>query len=83
MPWCEDCSKYWTYSSLPPDGSCPTCGRVVTTPEHPVGSVTAETLNLREMAGEKAKVPWHFKLMVVALVIYLGWRLVQLVMLIV
>ena len=29
--------------------------------------------------GDKAKVPWHFKLMVVALVIYLGWRFVQLI----
>jgi hypothetical protein len=81
MPWCEDCSKYWTYSSLPPDGTCPTCGRVVATPERPPGPITADSLDLREMAGEKAKVPWHFKLMVVALVIYLGWRIVQLVML--
>ena len=24
------------------------------------------------------KVPWHFKLMIVALVVYLGWRFVQL-----
>jgi len=35
--------------------------------------------DLREMAGEDAKAPWHFKLMVVALAIYLGWRAVQLV----
>lgn len=27
--------------------------------------------------GEPPKVPWHFKLLVVALVIYLGWRFVQ------
>jgi hypothetical protein len=82
MPWCEDCSKYWTYSSLPPEGTCPTCGRVVATPDRSAGPVTAESLDLRKMAGDKAKVPWHFKLMVVALVVYLGWRLVQLVMLI-
>jgi hypothetical protein len=80
MPWCDDCSKYWTFSSLPPDGKCPTCGRPVAAPERPIA---ANTLDLRELAGEKAKVPWHFKLMVVALVIYLAYRLVQLVMIVV
>ena len=29
MPWCDDCSKYWNPSSMLPDGSCPTCGRVL------------------------------------------------------
>ena len=28
--------------------------------------------------GEPPKVPWHFKLLVLALVLYLGWRLWQL-----
>ena len=32
MPWCDDCSKYWTYSSLPADGTCPTCGRLIGEP---------------------------------------------------
>lgn len=27
----------------------------------------------------EAKLPWHFWLLVVALVLYLGWRLVQLI----
>ena len=48
----------------------------VAAPERPVD---ADTVDLHELAGEKAKVPWHFKLMVVALVIYLGWRFVQLI----
>jgi hypothetical protein len=30
-----------------------------------------------ELEGEAPKVPWHFKLLMVALVIYLGWRAVQ------
>jgi hypothetical protein len=79
MPWCDECSKYWTHSSLPPDGTCPTCGQVVATPDRP--PITADTLDLHELAGDKAKVPWHFKVMVVALVIYLGYRFVQLIML--
>ena len=81
MPWCDDCAKYWTYSSLQSDGTCPTCGRRVAAPERPATPerpVAAETLDLHELAGDKAKVPWHFKLMVVALVVYLAWRFVQL-----
>ena len=54
MPWCDECSKYWTYSSLQTDGTCPTCGRTVAAPERPVD---AESLDLHELAGERAKVP--------------------------
>lgn len=68
------------------DGQCPTCGRALETPQ--IAStvpthrkVTAENLNLRELANGQidgdAKAPWHFKLLVVALCIYLGWRIVQ------
>ncbi len=68
------------------DGSCPTCGRVLPVPssgEAPAAeaepTVTAKNLKLREMAGEEAKAPWHFKLLMVLLAVYLGWRLVQLI----
>ena len=64
MPWCEDCSRFWSPNTLPPDGTCPTCGRVVATPGE------------RE---QSQRAPWHFKLLVVAVVLYLGWRAVQLV----
>ena len=66
MPWCEDCSKYLTPSSLNDDGTCPSCGR-------PVGEIEQRADD--ELADESA--PWHFKLLVVALVIYLGWRFFQ------
>ena len=79
MPWCDECSKYWTYSSLPTDGTCPTCGRPVSAPEPTGATRDPARLDLHELAGDKAKVPWHFKVMVVALVVYLGWRFVQLV----
>ena len=58
------------------DGTCPTCGRLVETPE--VKPVTAKNLDLHALAGEDAKAPWHFKLMMVLLVAYLGWRIVDL-----
>lgn len=69
------------------DGSCPTCHRLLespqiasTVPTH--RQVTAENLNLRRLANgladdDDAKAPWHFKLLVVALCVYLGWRVVQ------
>jgi hypothetical protein len=64
MPWCDTCSRFLSPNSLRPDGSCPTCGRVVADSGAPA---TAD------------KAPWHFKLMVAAVVLYLGWRLVQLI----
>ena len=63
MPWCDDCSKYWAPSGMTPEGTCPTCGRPLDAPD-PSGE-----------ADEKA--PWHFKLLVVAAVAYLGWRFFQ------
>jgi hypothetical protein len=67
MPWCEDCAKYWAPSTMTPDGRCPTCGRELDPPQPVAG----------DAAGEQAvdeKVPWHFKLMIAALVIYLVFR---------
>lgn len=78
MPWCEDCAKYWAPSAMKADGSCPTCGRIVETPE----PITAKNLDLKRLAAgegaEVAKAPWHFKVLVVALAVYLGYRVVYL-----
>jgi hypothetical protein len=63
MPWCDDCSKYWTPSSVNDDGACPRCGADLEAPP-PADDADAD--------DEKA--PWHFKLMVVALTIYLVYR---------
>jgi hypothetical protein len=77
MPWCEECAKYWAPSAMRTDGTCPQCGRAV---EQPV--VTAKNLDLKQLAkgdGEvDVKAPWHFKLLMVMLAGYLGWRIVQL-----
>lgn len=43
--------------------------------------VTAENLDLRALAaegGDDAKAPWHFKLLVAGVTLYLGWRIVDL-----
>lgn len=64
MPWCETCSKYWAPTALTVEGTCPTCGR-------DVGAAAPA-----EPADERT--PWHFKLLVGATVVYLGWRFLQL-----
>lgn len=83
MPWCEACAKYLAPSAMNPDGTCPQCGRVVQVASiH--GKVTAKNLDLKKLArsgldpDDDMTVPWHFKLLVVALVIYLSWRVIQL-----
>ncbi|WP_040492191.1 hypothetical protein [Ilumatobacter nonamiensis] len=71
MPWCEDCAKYYTPNSVNTDGSCPQCGEILQ-----LGEGAEHT---HEEGGEvDESTPWHFKLMVVAVVTYLGWRLIQL-----
>ena len=69
MPWCDGCNRFYDADSVTPAGTCPTCG------EHLDRPGPAD----RAGDGEDAKrpVPWHFWVLVVALVIYLGWRLVQ------
>lgn len=64
MPWCEECAKYWAPSAMTPEGRCPSCGRDLEAP--------ARRQDDDRAVDEKA--PWHFKLMVVALVVYLVWR---------
>jgi hypothetical protein len=66
MPWCEECAKYWTPNSMNDDGTCPSCGRRVEEPPVADGD-----------EADDEKTPWHFKLLVVTLVIYLTWRFIQ------
>ena len=83
MPFCEECAKYWTPSAMNTDGTCPSCGRAVETPT-PQSTVTAHNLDLKKLAAgadgdvDGVKAPWHFKLLMVLLVLYLGWRIVDL-----
>ena len=76
MPWCEPCAKYFAPSSINADGSCTQCGEdldVIKVSDR----VTADSLDLRKLAGfENEKAPWHFKLLVGLLCLYLGWRVV-------
>lgn len=61
VPWCEECDRFVTPTSLGEGGACPRCGDAV-------GGADEDEL---------VPVPWHFKLLLVATVVYLGWRAVQ------
>jgi hypothetical protein len=63
MPWCDPCQKYWAPSSVKEDGTCPRCG----TDLDPPAAAHSD-------GDDEEATPWHFKLMVVALVVYLVWR---------
>ena len=69
MPWCDDCERYWAPSAMTPEGMCPTCGASLDAPEH---AEHADGEDGGTDADEKA--PWHFKLLVVLLVVYLVYR---------
>jgi hypothetical protein len=66
MPWCETCSRFLNPNTLHADGTCPACGRQVAEPGSP-------------QAATRQKAPWHFKLLVLATVVYLGWRFFEVI----
>lgn len=70
MPWCETCDRFLTPNTVREDGTCPSCGRPVeraaTTTGRPAGD-----------DEEQVRAPWHFWVLVVGVVGYLAWRLVQ------
>lgn len=71
MPWCETCSRFYNPNSLAADGSCPTCGRVVAEPPEPSAGEAEGGSKPKERA------PWHFKLLLVLVVVYLTYRFIQ------
>lgn len=77
MPWCDECSKFWSPSSLPASGACPTCGRTLA-----AGAIATKARREGEPpppGDEEYKAPWHFKLMVTLAVVYLVFRIIQMI----
>ena len=80
MPYCDPCARHWTPTSMRPDGTCPTCGQALElrrplrlpAPADPAGDQAAEDPEVAEV-----KAPWHFKVLLVGLIVYLAWRGVQ------
>lgn len=55
-----------------PDGTCPKCGSQVESETE-----TSERQTAIVDGKEQHKIPWHFWLMIAAVTIYLGWRVVE------
>jgi hypothetical protein len=73
MPWCDDCERYWAPSAMTPEGMCPTCGAPLDAPDHP-DHADGEQAEGSAGSDTDEKAPWHFKLLVVLLVVYLVYR---------
>ncbi|MFV0306360.1 MAG: hypothetical protein ACK5OX_01280 [Desertimonas sp.] len=58
---------------MTPEGHCPACDNDLLAPDPETGPDDPDG------PGGDESVPWHFKLTVVLLVAYLGWRLWQLI----
>jgi uncharacterized paraquat-inducible protein A len=63
MTWCESCEREVPDGELAEDGTCPVCGHALRTED--------------EAPEQRRPVPWTFKLMIVATVVYLGYRAYQ------
>jgi hypothetical protein len=62
------------------DGTCPSCGRVVDAQQATAKNIDLKKLAKADDADDQASAPWHFKVLMVLLALYLGWRVVQLFM---
>jgi hypothetical protein len=72
VPWCSTCDRYLAPPGVRADGTCPTCGRAV----DPGGARAAPPTDDLE-ATDEVPLPWHFKLLVGAVALYLGYRAFQ------
>lgn len=72
MPWCEPCETFYNPGSVDDGGTCPECGAPLE-----VGEVAHSHEAAVAAQQTHAKVPWHFWVGVAAMVLYLGWRLIQ------
>ncbi len=62
MPWCDECDHFVAENDVTAD-RCPDCGE-------PVNNADLSMPQLE-------RAPWHFWLVVAAVVAYLGWRLIE------
>lgn len=74
MPYCEACDRHLTPTSMLAGGSCPSCGRVLPLVA-PGGEGRAPAGD--EDADDGPSAPWHFKVLLVGLLVYMTWRGVQ------
>lgn len=63
------------------DGTCPTCGHALERRRLPVGDsgvgAGGGAAEPEEDVDVAPRAPWHFKVLLIALIVYLAWRGVQ------
>jgi hypothetical protein len=74
MPWCEQCDRFYTPTTLTETGDCPE-GHHVADPDDAPRLVQSSAEGREEEPDPK--VPWHFWLLIIATVVYLGYRAFQ------
>ena len=77
MAWCRSCERYLTPATLTSEGACPSCGSEV---QHPEKLPMSQGGSARpDVPAEAAleRIPWHFWLLLGAAAVYLAWRAVQ------
>ncbi|MFZ4516189.1 MAG: hypothetical protein ACOYN3_07755 [Acidimicrobiia bacterium] len=84
VPWCATCDRFLNPPTVRVDGACPECGDAVSRQETSALVAREETLEPGSPEAESfndapPKMPWHLKLVLGALALYLGYRCVELV----
>jgi hypothetical protein len=78
MPWCPSCDRYLAPPGVHADGTCPTCGTAVDPGgARAVATDEAAPDSTADKDDELDPIPWHFKLLLGALAVYLGYRAFQ------
>lgn len=74
MPFCETCDRFYTPSTLTPEGDCPE-GHHVADPQDAEQFIQSAAPPRED--EKEPKVPWHFWILLIAVIIYLGYRAYQ------
>jgi hypothetical protein len=72
VPWCAECDRFLSPSTVKTDGTCPTCGRVVD-----AGKVATAAAQKAEEDEALPPIPWHLKVLAGGVLVYLLYRLYQ------
>jgi len=89
MPWCHHCDRMVEDDELAPRPPCDTVGQLGARPPGedvtdadardrcPTCGTELDIENGQDEKDAPVKAPWHFKVLVVGTVVYLGYRLYQ------
>jgi hypothetical protein len=74
VPWCTTCERFLSPSTVSAAGTCPSCGQPVDPGRARIATAAADDKPDEEPLPP---LPWHFKALVGAVAIYLGYRAFQ------